>query len=393
MGSISKAQGAVCVKCGRRNFLNPAQIEQGFTCPRCGTFNHPNAGPEGEKPAEAKKEEEPKDIQVQCPVCRLDSVVPKERKFKLLCLCPHCDSIFVKPKKVAEPQPEAKKGETKDAPKEERPEEKASDKEPEAKRGETEKGKPAKEQQAPTPETEPEKKPEPPPENPPTPEQLRLLSELLIAGKPESPDHANEILSAVNGIANDAICENFMGFRHLHKSSKDPLIKGLAASPLFRKVYFENESLSFEEAKAMLEEAFESDPELRAALRVNVEEGAFNSVVDYITEYSSARHRLSLEQTEARILALKAFRRGFGAKLRPAAPSVYGRDGIVGHTARKPSREELRALSRKRSPENAALDTLLEDSEFIQKPDPYNGCLLFAAFALASPALMAYLLI
>ena len=415
MGSISKAQGAVCSKCGRRNFLSQAQIDSGFTCPRCGTYNIPDNKDEAPSASSEQAKDEPKDITLECPICRLSCLIPKERRFKLLCLCPHCSSIFIKPKpapavtpkqeeppkapspsvvpsqssstqepgqkseeKAVEPQPSAELPATSGVSSE-------ASRVPVAKTPET--------STVPAPTTDSPKPPATAPvANPATPEQRRLLSEFMIAGAPDSQDHANELISTVNGIAIDAVGECFLGFHHLHQSTRAPLLKNLVASPLFLKIYFENQSPGYEDLRLLVEEVFEEDKELRASLRVNVDDSVFGYLVDYIDNYASLRHRLSLEQSELRILALKAFHRGFGGRLRPASSGVYGRDGGSGRNPLRVSKSEMQEMVRRDSEENRALEILLQDAGFVKRPDPYDGCLLFAAFALATPAVMAYML-
>jgi hypothetical protein len=426
MGTISRPQGAACVKCGRRNFLTPSQLESGFTCPRCGTFNHPNTGKPQEEDASGKtqeqeKKEEEKDFHVECPVCRLDCLVPKERRFKLLCLCPHCDSVFVKPPrptppKDAAPPAEAKAVKDEAPPKKElkeegtdvketppslepandQPQKDEAEKEKQSTPVEPEKVETAKKEESDT-QPQPTTPPTPPAKEvpkgpPPTPEQLRQLSEMQITGTPETFEAANELLSTINGIAEDAIMNWLPGFRHLHQSMRTPLIVNLVTSPIFRMVYFENETPHYEELRLLSDEIYLADQELRASLRVNVDIAVFERAVEYIEGYALFRHKLNLEQKELRVLALKSFRRGFGGRLRAllsAPPPSYGRNGLTAKQGKMP-KEEMNKLFAMKSQENGDLDTLLRDCELIKKADFREGCILFAAFALAAPSLLAY---
>jgi endogenous inhibitor of DNA gyrase (YacG/DUF329 family) len=208
--------------------------------------------------------------------------------------------------------------------------------------------------------------------------QQQLLNIMGICGQFRNSREAAECVLAVTSIIEETLCKHFFNFNLLPSSEKLPVIAQISNSPQFEPIYFGNEEeidMEFLIEKASV--ALHGDKDLESAMKKYINESNFKLSIKYIDDFILVNYQSSIDHDKLVILALKAFGRGFGNKLKPEVGGSYKRQhGATLEKDNKVDESALLKLYTKPSPHNRELTALLEENGFEAANDGnQGGCL------------------
>ena len=353
-------------KCGRKIRALTAELAKGIICPRCSShigtdFLEKEGG--GEEYLKTALEELPDDALLEkCPSCFADVRINYRKKY--LALCQSCSKFFLRKKSPDTGTAEnLEKTENFINPL----------------TGET---------VSPTQNPETAAMPAEPPQDaptiiPPSEKQINILAALGIFGKPETSQEASAIILTVTRIIEDTIREYNISFHLFPNELKSAITVKMAKSEFFPRIYFGEESMKYEEIQPFLEEVIR-DPELQKALKTYINNENFEAANEYIRGFAECVFGIPLDPEIVKIMALKAFARGFGLKLKPFDSVIYTNSGDTIKKLNKSAQKNLRAFYTRQNKINNTLEKLFTDSGFTQAEPEKNkaGCFFLIAGAI-----------
>lgn len=373
-------------KCGRKVRALISELDKGIICPRCNS--HLGRDSVEKKNEEAHPENAAEapigDVLVEkCPSCSADVKISYRKKY--LAQCQGCSKFFLRKKNPEISIENAEKtekfvnpvtGETVSPLKNNSPPEMQT-----APQNQETAAQPTE----PSPDTP--GTPDPQPIIPPTEKQMNILNSLGICGTPETSKEASEIILTVSRIIEDAAREYNTSFHLFPYELKSAIISKIAKSELFPRIYFGEESLKYEELQPFIEEVIR-DIELQKALKTYISQENLEAANEYIKGFAECVFGIPLDPEIVKIMALKAFARGFGLKLKPFGNVIYTSSGDTVKKLNKSDQRNLTSFYTRQNKINHSLEKLFIDSGFI-KPDPAKsaaGCFFLIAGAIAISA-------
>lgn len=227
----------------------------------------------------------------------------------------------------------------------------------------------------------------------PSEKQIETLRQFGILGELASGIAASEIISSVTEIITDVYAHFYVSFDLLPYETKFKVFCRTIVSPAFDELYFNNSAkLNPDDLDAIILDCVK-DREIRAAIKIYIKDIIFREAIKYIYGFTSNCFNLTIEESVAREIALKAFHRGFGNRLRTFGNIVYGAHGQQTTKAANASESELVRYYSRKTKANSALTKLLYDMHLINdewQPEAEQGC-LSAAIILASLGILIFL--
>lgn len=310
-----------CPKCKRSVFVTREDLNGGVSCVHCGGWVIAGAG-EPERGGDGLGEDVDGMIDEQrksrlCPNCNVRTFVI--RPDKALVQCHSCNALF--PRELAEDASDA------NAP-------------------------------------------------PPDDKRLALLRRLGVVGDPESLEQITNILRETRGAVEKSVKPVAPSFDLLPNELRTMIIERATKSNLFHQMYFSDQKAPAEEINPILE-AVLTDPDLLAGARCYVEDERFTVARRHVDEFGRYVYRIDLDRGQPEILALKAFGRGFGKRLRGCGGVLYdGKGGRVEVEGDSSPAKKSQFYHRKNEA-NTELSKLFADNGFEVKEEvpKRKGCL------------------
>ena len=204
-----------------------------------------------------------------------------------------------------------------------------------------------------------------------SPTELKFLAELNVKANNPTSRVVQRVVKTILNEVNVAVVARFNSMLYFPPNLRSKVYMAVAKSPLFRSLYFDQE-MPKEELDNIVRSSL-GDDELYRALGTNFDKASYEIAVVYIRTFAKLIYEKDLDDATARIMALRAFARGWGSRIRHAGYFVYSQeDGKVRNITRL-SMSAMKSFYTRKSAVNNGIDAMLAEAGW-QRP-PGGGCL------------------
>jgi|GEM_PF-2667872 len=204
-----------------------------------------------------------------------------------------------------------------------------------------------------------------------TPDELKFLADLNIKGNRPTSRVVQRIIKAIFSEINAVVLMRYNTILYFPPGLRSQIYQAIAQSELFRKIYFEDQCPK-EELETLIRNSLH-DEELFQALFCIFDLADYEIAVAYIKSYAKLIYQQDLDDLKARIMALRAFVRGWGGRIRHEAYFIYSPEENRVKNVTRLSLPAMRSFYIRHNAVNAGIAAML-DAEGMQRP-PEPGCL------------------
>ncbi|MDD3119490.1 MAG: hypothetical protein PHQ27_09945 [Victivallales bacterium] len=316
-----------CNYCNRKIHATMKQFIDGMECPGCGM--PVTVGNDDNSTFNSFMH------RTQCVNCRHEFNIPIQFSFKYLAVCPQCDALFIRKNLIFDSTP--------------------ADEESEA----------VKLLETLYPSIPNNLNNDISDSTPASRQELQLLKDLNIKADAPPSRIIQRVSKQIFDLVNLTVMTHFPACSFFDYRTRSRLYLHIAKSPLLRKIYFD-QFATYSEVEKLLREGL-GDQELFNVTRSPIDTASYEIAISYIISFAKVTYNLELKSDAAKMLALRAFGRGFGQNIRKAGYLVY-----------HPERKQVRPIA------SLSLPAM---KSFYTQSNPINDALhkLFAAQGYARP--------